>query len=100
VQAAALRREEGVAYKTEKEGEKNAYTKAKKSEGDRIYNSAMAEASRLQSDALNGPGSERLVGLEMAKSLCNLDRIVWPVCGSSGNPLDINNITKMLSGTK
>jgi regulator of protease activity HflC (stomatin/prohibitin superfamily) len=100
LQAAAVRKGEGDAYRAEKGGQVEAYKQTKESEGDKMVAMASAEATRLENDAYQGPGSQLLVGLEMAKNVCSLERIIWPVCGNQGNALDLENMTKLLSGQK
>jgi|WetSurMetagenome_2_1015567.scaffolds.fasta_scaffold47913_3 regulator of protease activity HflC (stomatin/prohibitin superfamily) len=97
-QAAEVRKREGEAYRDAKNGEIESYTTARHSEGDKLVALAKAESARLQNEAYQGGGSGALVGLEMAKNLCNLDRIIMPVCGTQNNILDIETMTKLLSG--
>ncbi|MFZ5568961.1 MAG: SPFH domain-containing protein [Thermodesulfobacteriota bacterium] len=93
--------EQGRAYVTRKEAEKDLYVRTKKAEADLLVKLADAEKVRLKNDAMKGVGSERMVGLKMAEVYKGLDLIVLPSDGSGGvNPLDLNNALNLFDVRK
>jgi regulator of protease activity HflC (stomatin/prohibitin superfamily) len=89
---AAVELEKGKAYVTRKTAEKDLYVRQKKAEANLQVRLAEAERVRLKNDALQGIGSERMVGLRMADAYKGLDVIILPSDGPTGvNPLNLNN---------
>jgi regulator of protease activity HflC (stomatin/prohibitin superfamily) len=88
--------EQGRAYVTRKNAEKDLYVRSKKAEADLLVRLAEAEKVRLKNEALKGVGSERMVGLKMADVYQGLDLIVLPSDGRGGvNPLDLDNALEL-----
>ncbi|MBU0676390.1 MAG: SPFH domain-containing protein [Proteobacteria bacterium] len=89
---AAVELEKGKAYVTRKIAEKDLYVRRKKAEADLQVQLAEAERVRLRNEALQGAGSERMVGLKMAEVYRGLDIIILPSDGPDGvNPLNLDN---------
>ena len=64
-------------------------------EGEKAVKLAEAEGTRLEAAALQGHGSEFLVGLKMADALKGTKLIVIPTDGENGtNPLDLKSALK------
>lgn len=86
----AVKLEEGRAYVIERNAEKDLYTRTRRAEADLLVKLAEADRTELKNDALRTAGSDRLVGLEMAKTLKGIEVVILPSDGSSGyNPLDL-----------
>lgn len=95
IAAKNVRLEEADAYVTRKTAEKDLYDRVKRAEANKLINLAEAEKKQVINDAYKGQGSERLVGLEMAKVLKGLKNIVITTGGKQEfNPLDLESITK------
>ena len=93
--------EGGQAYVTERTAEKDRYVRTKNAEADLLVKLAEAEKVRLKNNALQGSGSERMVGLKMADVYKGMDMIVLPSDGRGGvNPLDLNNTLKLFDVRK
>jgi regulator of protease activity HflC (stomatin/prohibitin superfamily) len=85
--------EEGKAYETKKNAEKELYSRKKHAEADLLVKLAEARKTSLKNNALRLGGSDKLVGIEMAKVLKGLDTIVLSSDGKNAiNPLDIGKI--------
>ncbi|MBN1551165.1 SPFH domain-containing protein [bacterium] len=94
--AVRVKLQEGQAYITRKNAEKDLYTRKKHAEADLLIKLAEATRTDLKNKALQKIGSDRLVGLEMAKVLKGLDLIVLPSDGKAGlNPLDLRNALEL-----
>ena len=88
---------EGSNYVTRLTAQMDAYRRKKASEANKIISVAEAERQRMINDAYQGPGADRLVGLEWAKVLSGLDTIVLESGGQNGfNPLDLDSLMKQL----
>ena len=86
-------KEEGQAYRVEKEAEMDLYTRTRKAEADLLVELADAEAARLRNDALEAQGADRFVALEMADVLKGLEFIVIPAGGEGSlNPLELDGL--------
>jgi len=97
----AVALEEGKGYVTRKSAEKDRYVRTRNAEADLLVKLAEAEKVKLKNNALQGEGSERMVGLKMADTYKGLDLIVLPSDGSGGvNPLDLDNALKMFDVRK
>jgi len=84
--------QEGQAYITMKNADKNLYIRQRQAEADLLIKLAEAKKTELKNEALRTRGSDRLVGLEMAKVLEGLEIIILPSDGNTGlNPLDLRN---------
>ena len=59
--------QEGRAYMTRKEAERDLYVRTKRAEADLLTKLAEAKKTQLRNDALQGAGSERMVGLKLAE---------------------------------
>ena len=82
--------EKGKAYVTKKNAEKEAYVRKRKAEADLLIKLAEADKVRRRNTALRSGGSDKMVGLEMAKLLQGVDTIILPSDGRQGiNPLDL-----------
>jgi len=89
---------EGTNSVTRLTAQMEAYRRKRASEAAKVVAFAEAEKQRLINDAYQGPGSDRLVGLEWAKVLSGLDTIVLPSGGPNGfNPLDIDSLLRQLN---
>ncbi len=97
----AVEMEKGKAYVTRKTAEKDLYVRQKKAEADLLVRLAEAERVRLKNDAMQGSGSERMVGLKMADTFRGLEAVVLPSDGPSGvNPLDLNHTLRLFDVRK
>lgn len=71
------------------------YKRKKDAEGKLLVELADAKGTQLENDALQGAGSENMVGLKMAEVLDGLSVIVLPTDGEKGlNPLDLTGLLK------
>ncbi len=92
----AVRLEEGQAYVTRRLAERDLYVRRKKAEGDLLVRLAEAERVRLKNEALQGKGSERMVGLRMADVYRGLDLIILASDGKEGvNPLNLDSTLRL-----
>ncbi len=86
----AIKLEEGKAYVVKREAEKELYVRKQRAEADLLIKMAEARRTELKNKALQGTGSEHLVGLKMADVLQGLDVIIIPSDGDHGlNPLNL-----------
>lgn len=93
--------EGGVAYVTRRDAERDRYVRTKNAEADLLVKLAEAERIRLKNRALQGRGSERMVGLKMADVYKGLEMIILPSDGRDGvNPLDLNSTLKLFDVRK
>jgi regulator of protease activity HflC (stomatin/prohibitin superfamily) len=89
--------QEGRAYVTRKEAERDLYVRSKRAEADLLVKLAEAKKTQLRNDALQGAGSDRMVGLKLAEVYKGLELIVLPSDGPNGvNPLDLERTMKLL----
>jgi regulator of protease activity HflC (stomatin/prohibitin superfamily) len=88
--------EGGNAYVTKRNAERDRYVRTKNAEADLLVKLAEAERVRLKNVALQGMGSERMVGLKMAEVYKGLDIVILPSDGATGiNPLDLNKTLQL-----
>jgi len=88
--AVEIELEKGNAYKEIKEGEQELYQRKVKANANLLVKKAEAERVRLKNAALQGLGSQNLVGLEMAKVLEGIELIILPSNGKEGfNPFNL-----------
>jgi len=93
--------EEGKAYVTKKMAEKDLYARQKNAEADLLVKLAEAESLNLKNSALEGAGSERMVGLNMSEVLQGLDVVIIPSDGPAGvNPLDLDRTLRLFDVRK
>lgn len=91
-----IKLQEGRAYVTTKEAERDLYVRTKRADADLQVKLADARKTQLRNDALQGAGSDRMVGLKMADVYKGLDVMVLPSDGSQGiNPLDLQQALKL-----
>jgi regulator of protease activity HflC (stomatin/prohibitin superfamily) len=91
-----IKLQEGRAYVTTKEAERDLYVRTKRAEADLLVKLAEAKKTQLRNDALQGAGSDRMVGLKMADVYKGLDVVVLPSDGAHGvNPLDLQQALKL-----
>ena len=91
-----IKLEEGKAYGVKKRAEQELYSRTKKAEGDLKVELAEAKRTELRNQALQGRGSDLMVGLKMAEVYKGLQMIVLPSDGENGlNPLDLDQSLKL-----
>lgn len=101
----AVEMEGGQAYVTKRIAEKDRYVRTKNAEADLLVKLAEAKKVKLRNAALQGAGSDRMVGLKMADVYKGLEVIVLPSDGKNGvNPLNLDRTLQMFDvrqgGTK
>jgi hypothetical protein len=80
----------GDAEQKKLEAEADLYERKQRAAGELQVKLAEAEGTKLENAALQGQGSENMVGLKMADVLKNTKVIVLPTDGPNGtNPLDL-----------
>ena len=85
----------GTVYAARRRAEMQSYERIKKSEADKLNKLAEAAKSKLINEAYQGPGADRLVGMEMADILKGLETILVPAGGEKGfNPLDMESLMR------
>jgi regulator of protease activity HflC (stomatin/prohibitin superfamily) len=93
--------QEGSAYVTTKEAERDLYVRRKHADADLLIKLAEAKKTQLRNDALQGAGSDRMVGLKMAEVYRGLQLLVLPSDGAGGvNPLNLEQAMKLLEVRK
>jgi regulator of protease activity HflC (stomatin/prohibitin superfamily) len=93
--------QEGDAYRVKRLAERDLYVRKKRAEGDLLVKLAEAKRTDLKNKALEGAGSERLVGLKMADVYKGLDMIILSSDGPAGvNPLDMGSTLEMFEVRK
>jgi len=98
--AVDVKLQEGQAYKVTKEAERDLYVRTKHAEGDLLIKLAEAQRAQLRNDALQGAGSDRMVGLKLAEALQGIQLLVLPSDGPSGlNPLNLDATLKLFDVT-
>jgi len=92
----AVELENGQAYVTKRIAEKDRYVRTKNAEANLLVKLADAQKVKLKNAALQGKGSDRMVGLKMADVYKGLDVVILPSDGKSGvNPLNLDKTLKM-----
>ena len=87
---------EGEAYVTRRLAERDLYVRATSARADLLIQLAEARRTELRNEALQGQGSDRMVGLEMAKVLQSLDVVILPSDGENGvNPMDMETMLEL-----
>jgi hypothetical protein len=91
-----IKLQEGRAYITTKDAERDLYVRKKQAEADLLVKLADAKKTQLRNDALQGAGSDRMVGLKMADVYKGLEILVLPSDGPNGvNPLNLEQTMKL-----
>src|SRR5262245_31449597 len=99
--ALGVKLQEGQAYSTTKDAERDLYVRKKRAEADLLVKLAEARKTQLRNDALQGAGSDRMVGLKMAEAYKGLEVIVLPSDGASGvNPLNLEQSLRLFEVKK
>jgi regulator of protease activity HflC (stomatin/prohibitin superfamily) len=99
--AVDIKLQEGRAYITTKEAERDQYVRTKHAEADLLVKLADARKTQLRNDALQGAGSERMVGLKMAEVYKGIEVLVLPSDGANGvNPLNLEQTLKLFEAKK
>jgi regulator of protease activity HflC (stomatin/prohibitin superfamily) len=94
--AVDIKLQEGRAYITTKDAERDLYVRKKQAEADLLVKLAEARKTQLRNDALQGAGSDRMVGLKMADVYKGLEILVLPSDGPNGvNPLNLEQTMKL-----
>jgi regulator of protease activity HflC (stomatin/prohibitin superfamily) len=95
--AVDVKLQEGRAYITTKDAERDLYVRTKRAEADLLVKLADARKTQMRNEALQGAGSDRMVGLKMADVYRGVEVLVLPSDGSAGvNPLNLDQMMKML----
>ncbi|MDF1536374.1 MAG: SPFH domain-containing protein [bacterium] len=93
--------QEGQAYRVTRTAERDLYVRKQHAEGDKLIKLAEAKRTDLKNKALEGMGSERLVGLKMAEVYEGLEAIILSSDGPRGvNPLDLESTLQMFEVRK
>jgi len=93
-----IKLQEGRAYITTKDAERDLYVRTKRAEADLLVKLADAKKTQLRNEALQGAGSDRMVGLKMAEVYKGLQILVLPSDGTNGvNPLDLEETMKLFA---
>jgi regulator of protease activity HflC (stomatin/prohibitin superfamily) len=93
--------QEGEAYTVTKRAEQELYSRKRHAEGDLLVKLAEAHRTELKNTALQGTGSEYMVGLKMAEVLDGIQFIMLPSDGGMGfNPLDLDRTLKLFGTDK
>ena len=97
----AIKIQEGAAYITTKDAERDLYVRTKRAEADLLVKLAEAKRTQLRNDALQGAGSDRMVGLKMAEVFGGLQTLVLPSDGPHAvNPLDLSQTMQLFEARK
>lgn len=92
----AIKLSEGKAYITRRKAEKELYVRRMHAKADLLIKLAEAKKTELRNTALQGAGTDRMVGLKMAKALEGLDTVILSSDGPAGvNPLDLERVLKL-----
>ena len=96
-----IKLQEGTAYVTTKDAERDLYARKKRAEADLLVKLAEAKKTDLRNTALQGAGSDRMVGLKMADVYKGLEVLVLPSDGANGvNPLNLDQTMKLFEVKK
>jgi len=91
-----IKLQEGRAYITTKDAERDLYVRSKHAEADLLVKLADANRTQLRNTALQGTGSDRMVGLKMAEVYKGIEVLVLPSDGANGvNPLNLEQTMKL-----
>ncbi len=93
--------QEGESYTVTKRADQELYYRKKRADADLLVKLAEAYRTDLKNTALQGVGSEHMVGLKMAETLDGLQFLMLPSDGASGvNPLDLDQMLKLFGTSK
>jgi hypothetical protein len=93
----AVKLSEGEAFVTTRRAEKDLYVRSQRAKGDLMVKLAEAKKAELRNAALQGQGSDRMVGLAMADAFKGLEVVVLSSDGADGiNPLNLDKTLKLL----
>jgi regulator of protease activity HflC (stomatin/prohibitin superfamily) len=96
-----IKLQEGRSYITTKDAERDLYVRKQRAEADLLVKLADAKKTQLRNEALQGSGSDRMVGLKMADVYKGLEILVLPSDGPNGvNPLNLEQTMRLLEGKK
>lgn len=96
----AVKLQEGQAYITTKKAEQELYSRRMRAEADLTVKLAEADRTERKNQALQGAGSEYMVGLKMAEVMSGLEVVVLPSDGTNGvNPLDLERTLGLFGAT-
>jgi regulator of protease activity HflC (stomatin/prohibitin superfamily) len=96
-----IKLQEGRAYITTKDAERDLYVRKKRAEADLLVKLADAKKTQLRNEALQGSGSDRMVGLKMAEVYKGLEIVILPSDGVNGvNPLNLEQTLKLFEVKK
>ncbi len=96
-----IKLQEGRAYITTKDAERDLYVRKKRAEADLLVKLADAKKTQLRNEALQGSGSDRMVGLKMAEVYKGLEILILPSDGANGvNPLNLEQTMKLFEVKK
>ena len=99
--AVKVKLQEGDAYRVKRLAERDLYVRTKHAQGDLLLKLAEAKRTDLKNKALEGTGSERLVGLKMADVYRGLDIIILSSDGKEGvNPLNLEDTLRLFDVRK
>src|SRR5215475_1717739 len=99
--AVDVKLQEGRAYVVTKEAERDLYARKKRAEADLLVKLAEAKKTQLRNEALQGAGSDRMVGLKMADVYKGVEVLVLPSDGANGvNPLNLEQTMKLFEVKK
>lgn len=78
--------------------EAELYERQKEAEGKLLVEQAQAQGQQLVNRAYEGSGSQRIVGLEMAKKARAIKKVYLTSCSQDGvNPLDMSDMVRKLT---
>ncbi len=88
--------QEGKAYKTKKDAERDLLVRKKRAEADLLVQLAEAKKTELKNEAYRTVGVEKAVAMKMAEVMRGLDVIVVTTGGPNGfNPLDLDQMVEL-----
>lgn len=96
-----IKLQEGESYITRRRADQELYLRKRRAEGDLAVKLAEAYRTDLKNTALQGVGSEYMVGLKMAEVLNGVELLVLPSDGVAGfNPIDLDKTARMFGISK
>ncbi len=96
----AIKLQEGDSYIVQKRAEQELYARKRRAEADLAVKLAEAYRTELKNTALQGIGSDYMVGLKMADVLSGVELLVLPSDGVAGvNPMNLNQTLKVFGVT-
>ncbi len=99
--AVDIKLQEGRSYITTKDAERDLYVRTKQAGADLLVKLAEAKKTQLRNEALQGAGSDRMVGLKMAEVYKGLEVLILPSDGPNGiNPLNLEQMMKLFEVKK